>query len=348
MERAMARIRSQDTLATDSDQRSGIGFEQLSDAFRFDRVQGYSFGLGYRLRIPGSSFSALHGTVRFGTSDERLTGRLSFIRDAPGGRLAVSGYRDVIGVDPYSPGGTLGNSFNAIFTTHDNADYLLGTGGAASWEMTIGTGLELRLRGRVEQQRSVVREATAKVNDWLGGDGRFPENPPIDEGTFGGLEARVTGTSVGPSRWWIAADGLAGAGTQTARLYGELTQKVGSRAGATLRLKGGIASSPTLQQMQFRAGGLATVRGFDYGTQRGQAFWAAQLDVTPLKSRIRPVVFLDAGRASPAGSLFSGRVLVGAGAGLSLLGGLMRFDLSRRLSPDVARVRFDLVIGAVR
>jgi hypothetical protein len=290
----------------------------------------------------------LYGTVRFGTSDERVTGRLSLIRDAPGGRFAVSGYRDVAGVDPYSPGGTLGNTFNAIFTAHDNADYLLASGGAASWQTSIGTGLELTLRGRVEQQRSVAREATAKVNDWLGGDGQLPANPPIDEGTFGGLEAQVSGSGAGALRWWLAAEGLAGAGTQTGRLYGELSQKVGRGAGATLRLKGGVASSPTLSQMQFRAGGPSTVRGFDYGTQRGQAFWAAQLDVTPLKSRIRPVVFVDAGRAAGVDDLFSGQVLVGGGVGLSLLGGLVRFDLSRRLSPDVARLRFDLVIGAVR
>ncbi len=330
------------------EQASGFGYERLSDAFRFDRVQGYSFGLGYRLRIPGVSFAALQGTIRFGTSDDRLTGRLSLIHDAPGGRITLSGYRDVTGVDPYSPGGTLANTFNAIFTSHDDADYLLGTGGSASWQTSIGTGLELAVRGRVERQRSVARAATSKVNDWLGGDGQLAANPPIDEGTFGGLEARVSGIGAGSRRWWLAADGLAGAGTQTGRVYGELAQGVGGRAGATLRLKGGVASSPTLQQMQFRAGGLGTVRGFDYGAQRGQAFWAAQLDVAPIRSRIRPVMFVDAGRAAATSDLFSGRVLVGAGAGVSLLGGLVRFDLSRRLSPDVARLRFDLVIGAVR
>jgi hypothetical protein len=330
------------------EETSGIGFERLSDAFRFDRVQGYSFGLGYRLQVPGTRFTALYGTARFGTSDDRVTGRLSLVRDAPGGRLELSGYRDVTGVDPFSPAGTLGNSFNAIFTAHDNADYLLATGGSASWQTSLATGLELSVRGRVEQHRSVATEATSKVNDWLGGDGLLPDNPAVDEGTFGGLEARVSGAGVGQTRWWLAADGLLGAGTQTGRLYGELSQQIGGRAGATLRVKSGIATSPTLAQMQFRAGGLATVRGFDYGTQRGQAFWAAQFDVTPLESNIRPVLFVDAGRASAAGDLFSGRVLVAGGVGLSVLGGLVRFDLSRRLSPDVARLRFDVVIGAVR
>ncbi|HEU5170624.1 MAG TPA: ShlB/FhaC/HecB family hemolysin secretion/activation protein, partial [Gemmatimonadales bacterium] len=120
------------------------------------------------------------------------------------------------------------------------------------------------------------------------------------------------------------------------------------RSGVTIRAKGGIATSPVLRQMEFRAGGVNTVRGFEYGTMRGQAFWAAQLDVAPLPGRIRPVVFLDAGRASAAGDLFEGRVLVGAGAGLSIFNGALRFQLSRALSPDDATLRFDIVAGAPR
>jgi hemolysin activation/secretion protein len=100
--------------------------------------------------------------------------------------------------------------------------------------------------------------------------------------------------------------------------------------------------------MAFRLGGISTVRGFDYGTLVGQAFWSAQLDFTPLPSRIRPVLFVDAGQAGRASGLFDTKALVGAGVGVSLLRGALRFDLSRRLSPDIARLRFDVVIGAVR
>ncbi len=90
------------------------------------------------------------------------------------------------------------------------------------------------------------------------------------------------------------------------------------------------------------------MRGHDYGVRRGQAFWAAQLDVTPLPGRLRPVLFVDAGQAGGAGTLFSGRVLAGAGVGLSVFGGLLRFDLSRAVSPDEATVRFDIVVQGAR
>jgi hypothetical protein len=324
----------------------GLAYERLADAFRYDRVQGYSIGLGYHLRVPGLEFSDLVGTLRYGFSDDRVTARLSFIRDAPGGRLRISGYRDVVSVDPIALGPSFANTFNAIFVAHDDADYALATGGSLTYETSLGVGWDLSATGRIERQRSITRQAKSGVNDFLGGDGVFPENPPITDGTFGGATLRLL--RGGRTSWTLTADLLGGAGTTTLRSWGELRKDVGGRAGATLRAKAGIATTPVLPQMGFRLGGLNTVRGFDYGTLVGQAFWSAQLDLTPLAGRVRPVVFLDAGQAGSASGLFDTKALVGAGAGVSLLRGAIRLDLSRRLSPDVARLRFDLVFGAVR
>ena len=149
------------------------------------------------------------------------------------------------------------------------------------------------------------RAATSDLNDFLGGDGVFPPNPPVDEGTYGGGRIRLTGE--GARRWTVTADVLGGEARTTARLYGSIRQDVGGDAGATLRLAGGIATAPTLAQSLFRLGGLSTVRGFDYGVRRGQAFWAARLDVAPL-----PDNFVQAAEA-----LKTGRQLL-RGAGVQL------------------------------
>jgi hypothetical protein len=328
-------------------QARGLAYERLSDVLRYDRVQGLSLGLGYRVRVPGIRFANLYGTVRYGVSDHRVTGRLSFVRDAPGGRLTLSGYRDVTDVDPFSPGRTLGNTLNAIFVAHDDADYMLAVGGAVGFETSLRTGLDLIVSGRVERERSIGRDATSDVNDFLGGDGVFLPNPPVDEGTFGGASVRLAHT--GGIRWNLTADVLGGAGRTTGRLFGDLRAERGDAAGVTLRLKAGIATSPTLQQSSFRLGGPATVRGFDYGTRRGQSFWAAQLDLTPVRGRLRPVAFVDAGQAADPGDLFSSTVLAGAGAGLSFFGGALRLEVSHPLTPDTGgKVRFDIVVQAPR
>jgi hypothetical protein len=325
----------------------GFGYERMSDLLRYDRVQGLSFGLGYRVRAPGLRFTNLYGTVRYALSDDRMTGRLSLVRDAPAGRLTLTGYRDIFDVDPFGSGRTIGNTLNALFVAHDNADWVLAEGGAAGFETSLRTGLDLFLGARVERQTSVGREAKSAVNDFLGGDGLFPPNPPVDEGTFAAGSARVVHTA--GVRWSVTADVLGGERRTTARLFGDLHQSIGGDRGVTLRVKAGIATSPTLQQSQFRLGGLATVRGFEYGARRGQAFWAAQLDVSPLKGRLKPVAFVDAGQAARPDDLFSSKALAGAGVGLSIFNGALRFDLSHPLTPDTGgKVRFDIVVQAAR
>jgi hypothetical protein len=324
----------------------GFGYERLTDAFRYDRVQGISLGLGYRLRVPGLAFTNLYATARYGFSDERVTGRLSLVRDAPEGRLTVSGYRDVMNVDPFAPAPGFGNSFNALFVAHDDGDYALMHGGSAQYETSLATGLELSLGARYERQTTVATAAESEVNDFLGGTGVFPPNPPVDEGHFGGGFVRLSG--VGDLRWQATADVLGGAGTTTGRLYGNIRHGIGGSRGITIRLKSGVATSPTLQQSQFRLGGIGTVRGHAYGERRGQAFWATQVDMTPIKGRLRPVLFVDAGQAGGAESLFSGKVMAGGGIGLSMFGGFVRFDLSHSIAPDDPGVRFDISIQQPR
>lgn len=324
----------------------GVGYERLTDAVRYDRVQGLSLGLGYRASVPGLDFAGLYATVRYGFSDDRVTGRVSLRRDAPEGRLTLSGYRDVVNVDPFAPAPGIGNTLNALFVSHDDGDYALVRGGSAVYETAPGTGLELAVGARYERQTAVARAAESELNDFLGGAGLFPLNPAVDEGRFGGGFVRLSG--VGDLRWHATADVLGGGGTTTGRLHGEIRHGIGGRRGATVRVKSGIATAPTLRQSAFRLGGVGTVRGHEYGERVGQAFWAAQLDVAPVRGRLRPVLFLDAGQAGGAESLLSGKVLAGAGVGVSLFSGLVRFDVSRSLAPDRGRLRFDISVQGPR
>jgi hypothetical protein len=340
-------IPQQDT-SVNTSTAHGIAFERLSDLLQYNRVQGLSLGAGYRVRLPGTLTSDAYGTLRYGLSDDRVTGRLTVLGNAAGGRLALSGYHDIADLDPFSRGRSVSNTVNGLFAGHDNGDYALARGGSASFEMPIRIGLELILTGRVERLTSIRRVARSAVNDFLGGTGLFPPNPPVEEGTFTGGSARLRG--VGTIRWNLTADVLAGGDARTTgRIYGDVARRVGSGLGITLRLKAGAGTEPAMPQTLFRLGGLGTVRGFEYGSRRAPAFWAAQLDITPFRARVRPVIFLDAGQASRISSLFSSSALVGGGVGLSLFSGLIRFDLSRPISPDQSgKVRFDLVIQGVR
>ena len=61
-----------------------------------------------------------------------------------------------------------------------------------------------------------------------------------------------------------------------------------------------------------------------------------------MRGRVQPVLFADAGQASQASQLFRSPVIAGGGAGLALLGGLIRFDLSHPLTDGGSGLRFDL------
>ena len=217
-------------------------YERTSDVFGFNRVQGYALGAGIGVRLPWWNFTNLYGTVRYGFSDETVTGRLGVVRNGPGWKLTVDGYYDIVDQDPVSPGRNLVNSFNAIFTAHDNADYMLGGGGSANLNVPLSDRLDFRVGARVEWEGTVVTETGSGVNDFLGGSGVMPANAPVTEGTFaGGSVALHQG---GPVGWTLTADVLGGAGTVTGRAWGDLRLALGQGRGATFRLKSGVATSP--------------------------------------------------------------------------------------------------------
>jgi hypothetical protein len=327
--------------------RHGFTWERIVDAVRYNRVQGAAPGLGYQWQLPGDGFTALRAEARFGLSDSRLTGGLTITREAPGARWSLAGYRDIRSNDPFGRGNGFGNSLNALFAGHDDADYHLAQGARLTREGALGLGLELTTVLTVEDQQSVRREARSWLNDALGGTGRFPVNPPITDGTYARILVRLDYGAF-RSRWHLAADVLGRSERATARIYGGGSRPLWRLGGmATLGVRAGLTTADPLPQQAFRVGGLNTVRGFDYGTRGGQAFWAAQFDWSLRRGLVQPVVFVDAGQGGNASGFFETPVIAGAGGGLSLLGGLLRFDLSHPLSNGGSGLRFDLGVGSV-
>ncbi len=328
--------------------RYGIEYERVADVFRYNRVQGLSAGLGYQVDVPGVAFTRARGTVRFGLSDSRVMGQVGLVREAPEGRLSLTGYRRLAEVDVIQPVGDIGNSLNGLFAGHDNADYYLAEGVSLGYETSLGVGLDLAAEVRAEHQSSTPAEAHSAINDFFGGTGDFPGNPPVLAGNFLGTTLKLSGQG-GMGSWTVAGDFLGGEGEVAARVSGEWGRSFGRANGLTLRARGGMGTAPALPQTLFRVGGLGTVRGFDYGSRIGQAFWAVQADYAVAGGLgLRPVVFMDAGQAGPLDGLAGQDLLVGGGVGVSILRGLIRFDLSHPITHDDTGLRFDIVFAAPR
>lgn len=320
----------------------GISWDRITDAVRYNRVQGAAPGLSYMLTMPGDGFTTLRGEARFGFSDHRVTGGLTLRREAPGARWTLSAYRDLRSNDPLARANGFGNSLNALFVGHDDADYHLAHGARLTREGSLGLGLELSTTLLVEREASVRREARSWLNDAIGGTGDFPANAPVRGGTYGGVQVRLDGGLL-RSRWSLAADLLANSARRTARVYASYRRSLWRQGGvAMLQLHAGTATANPLPQQAFRIGGAGTVRGFDYGARRGQAFWSAQLDWPLNRGIVQPVLFADAGQAAPTSGLFRSRAIAGGGIGLAVLGGVLRFDLSHPITTGGHGLRFDL------
>lgn len=318
-----------------------LAWERFADIVRYTRTQGLSLGLGARLR-PGPKFTTLYAEARFGIADLRPTALVAWRRDGPSGLLDISAYRTVHEAEPWTQGLTIGNSLNAFFTGHDDADYYLASGGGISYTVNHGTLRDLEIGAYAEYHESMQTETNVSLPD-LFGDFSFQENPPAAEGWFarGALTHR---TRIGPATLRDGADVLWGDSLAAGRFWGALFVpfRVLDRA-ARVTLRAGVTGGDAIEQFLFRVGGQQTVRGHTYGTKRGTEFYAAQLDVTLNKSSSlwTPVLYAD------VGDTFAGDPLVGIGAGLALLGETLRMNLSWGLNPDVG-ARFDILIRAPR
>jgi hypothetical protein len=230
---------------------------------------------------------------------------------------------------------------NAIFAGHDDADYHLALGGGFSYQWNAGLLRDIEFTAHAERHDSMETEVHAPVPG-LFGSGAFRSNPPIGEGTFlrAGVKRPIT---AGPANVLLGGDLLGNDSIVSTRVWGETSVPFGIlRRTGTLTLRAGVGFGDALPQHAFRVGGPHTVRGYEYGSRIGREFWAAQLDFGIGRSAYwAPVVFVD------VGDTFTSDPMVGAGAGLSLFNGMLRFDFSKGLRPSNS-VRFDLAFSAAR
>lgn len=318
-----------------------LAWEQFSDVVRYNRVQGLSVGAGLQVR-PGPAFTTLLINGRFAFGNLEPTGAVVWRRDGPGGRLDIKAYWDVQEVEPWTRGVGVGNSLNAFFTGHDDAEYYRGAGGGFSYRWNAGLLRDVEFVAVFESQRSMPTEVSAPIPD-LFGDGTFPMNRSIVEGEY--VRSRLTRTgSIGLVEHHEGAELLSSQEQTAARFWiaAAIPFRVVQRTG-TLTLRAGTVAGDSLTQMAFRLGGPQTVRGYTYGTRVDRRFWSGQLDFALTRSQlIAPVVFAD------AGDTFTAEPMVGGGLGVSFVNGLIRFSLSKGFVNPSTDVRFDLAFNTAR
>lgn len=325
-----------------------IQYDRLPEFLRYNRVEALGLGLSGRYQIPRRPFWSLGGGIGFGVADLELKGRLDLRYDAPGKRAQLAGYSELhlMGSALTDDKRAYGAFLRAFFLGRDDADYYRSSGAALTLGRRWGR-FGARLGAGWEDQRSVEKNTDIAIPSiWQ--DTVFQPNPPVDEGDYwrGDLEATYyIGDWTRPTdRAELALGVEAGTGSGSrdylqprARFEGRVD--FGDLVAMAFKTRGGWTSGTVPFQRQWGIGGLETVRGFVYGTRRGDSFWFAQIELSPRRKAITPVVFGDVGWAGDTNDWPGSDPLWSFGAGASFLYGILRADF---VFPEAKEVWFEL------
>lgn len=315
---------------------------------RYNRVEGLS--VGARLDADFGRLTA-DATVRYGFADREVNGELGMVRPTRTMDYRLGIYRRLASADPFSHPFGLGNSFTALVFGRDDGEYFRALG----VELT-GTSADTRdpwftWRVFAERQTPAAVGTAFSVRRLIDEDHTFRPNIVADSADQVGAAVTLRldrGLDPAAFRWSAAASIEAATGDfryvkPSATVW--LGVPLGGPFLGALEVSAGTTVGDVPVQSLWYLGGPGTLRGYDGGAARGEAFWRGRAELGTAFPGARVAAFVDAGRAGPRRDLRLDPTLVSAGVGVSFLDGLIRLDLARALR-DPVRWRFDMYVDA--
>lgn len=335
------------------------------DLLRYNRIEGLSVG-GSLTSVLGLGYTAQF-VGRAGVADLVPNGELSLTRSNGRAEMGLRGFhRLAVANDDWGAPLSFGASVGNLIDGRDEGFYYRAWGLEIFGEREAPgpmSGAQMRWRLFAEKQYGAGVEPNADVSlARLVSNVRFGDNIAATDliavGT--GVEvARSFGSN--PRRLRLDSrvriegaltnrtDSVGSTGYGRMMLDGSLTRPLAGLAWSVTGAAGSSVGELPVQRAYY-IGGVHTVRGQfarPSGEGRvGDTFWMGRAEVARGRMAFRPALFYDIGWAGSRRALDAmGRPMSGAGAGLSILDGLFRLDVSRGIFPD-RRWRTDLYIGA--
>lgn len=312
---------------------------------RYNRVEGLSLGVDAMQSIGGGFRIAALG--RIGMADLRPNGEVTLARSNLTSTGFLTGYKRLVPAGDWGNPLSFGSSLSAVLFGRDEGFYYRADGVELGGRRERGNVFEWRFFA--ERQTAAAPETDFSVF----GSNLLP-NVAARAGWVGGTALRAKGAigsnPMGARFFPDLRAEMATTGDSTyARGAVDLTFTGGYKtlAGA-LTLSGGSSMGALPPQRRWHLGGTHTVRGQSPDTaQSGDAYWLARAELSRIVYGMRPVLFADLGWVGDRARVAEvGRPLSGAGAGFSLLDGLIRFDVARGVHPR-KQWRVDLYVDAV-
>ena len=318
------------------------------DRPRYNRIEGLSVG-GRADQILGAGYS-VHGAARIGVADREpnveLTGSRSDLRRT----LSVTAYNRLVSANDWGHPLSFGSSISAFLFGRDEGFYYRASGLELTSSPDVGGESALTWGLFAEQERTARQRTTFSLAHAVS-DADFQPNFESVRGAYVGARTRYTRNfGLDPQGFRLFSDlRLEGAHGDTGS-YGrgalDLTASHGIGNGAAaITVAGGSSVGVVPTQRFWFLGGTQTVRGQRPGIAAGDAFWLARGEVAHGIGAVRPVVFADLGWAGDRTKWRDiGQPLSGVGAGISIMDGLIRFDVARGINPRPGQWRVDAYI----
>jgi hypothetical protein len=318
------------------------------DLIRYNRVEGLSLGARVVAEHPIATASL---TARLGTADLHPNGHVAVERTERGRTIALEAYHQLASVDA-GRSLELGASLGALLFGRDDGEYFRATG------VRVSARPSPQRRGSVRAALFAERHVAAEH----GTDWSLPRMFDAGHAFRRGIvadPASLAGAIVVLAPWWgvdpLRPQGgvdllLEGAGGDFVFGRGRLAARAALPAGDRLRLgleaAAGTAAGDVPVQYHWFLGGPRTLRGYDGSAAAGTSMVRTRLELvrgTPLRAL---ALFADGGWAGERSGFDAGDALYSAGAGISLLDGMLRFDLTRALRAPTGW-RLDLHLDAL-
>jgi len=310
---------------------------------RFNRVEGLSSALVVEQNLgAGYTVSALG---RLGHADLEPNFELGLARSNLIKTYRGRVYNRLVSAGDWGNPLSFGSSLSALLFGRDEGFYYRASGVELERVREVGHPLSLRLFA--ERQRTAAADnefslgprfipnLTARTAQYAGASMRFRHTRGLNPNAFRMFTDLRMETAVSDS---------ANEGYGRGALDLTFTQRLGP-AVAALTVAGGSTTGSVPAQRRWFLGGTHTVRGQRPDTAySGNAFWLGRLEIGRAFQAARPVVFGDVGWVGNRDSIsVVGRPMSGVGVGLSIMDGLIRFDLARGIHPQ-RRMRFDMYL----
>lgn len=314
---------------------------------RYNRVEGLSLGASVEKTLGNGYVTTYSGRV--GVADRQPNGEATIKRANVRREWRATGYRRLAAANEWGDPFALGPSAVALLFGRDDGLYYrtLGAEGSGYFQPSPD-GIVITWRAFVERVDSAPVRTHFSAPNAINGV-RFLPNIQADAGTYEGLSLvalRAWGSNPRGTRMsslWRADGGTGVRDYGRGSLELTLSQGLGQRAEATLTASGGTSVGTLPTQRLWYLGGPQTVRGFGPGAMVGDAFWFGRFEITRGHPVARPSIFADVGWAGPRGLQPAAvEPISGIGLGLSVIDGLLRFDVARS---STGRFRADLYLN---